>query len=183
MVGSRIIPARAGFTGLTQPPQGVLQDHPRSRGVYFSMSSRRLHTDGSSPLARGLLVVVSGRVFSCGIIPARAGFTDTLSCHNRLVGDHPRSRGVYPARRARAHQQHGSSPLARGLPDAPVIVVDDGGSSPLARGLLFIGLNEGVSKRIIPARAGFTCPARWSSPTRPGSSPLARGLLRDPPVP
>ena len=30
-----------------------------------------------------------------GIIPARAGFTDDLSEHDRAVGDHPRSRGVY----------------------------------------------------------------------------------------
>ena len=50
---------------------------------------------GSSPLARGLLVVVSGRVFSCGIIPARAGFTGGDRVGHGGLPDHPRSRGVY----------------------------------------------------------------------------------------
>ena len=133
---------------------------------------------GSSPLARGLLVVVSGRVFSCGIIPARAGFTDTLSCHNRLVGDHPRSRGVYLASAGRK--------------------IIDGGSSPLARGLLQVQAQAHPQARIIPARAGFTVAPvvpyfrQWDHPRSRGvygstagrgrkgrgSSPLARGLHR-----
>ena len=135
--GGGIIPARAGFTTRGRVAPRMAGDHPRSRGVYFSMSSRRLHTDGSSPLARGLLVVVSGRVFSCGIIPARAGFTDTLSCHNRLVGDHPRSRGVYGPWGSPMWWWGGSSPLARGLRARRVVLRPGRG--------------------IIPARAGFTC--------------------------
>ena len=92
------------------------------------------------------------------------------------IGDHPRSRGVYQPSGCRLPASPGSSPLARGLHDAPHT------NSPL--------------RWIIPARAGFT----WrTSPTRspdsdhprsrgvyghggvgqadaPGSSPLARGL-------
>ena len=70
-----IIPARAGFTvgtGTSRPQRG---DHPRSRGVYeiiFSLSSRVL---GSSPLARGLLLIYLSQFNRIGIIPARAGFT------------------------------------------------------------------------------------------------------------
>ena len=93
------------------------------------------------------------------------------------IKDHPRSRGVY---------RHGHRPSLR-----------RGGSSPLARGLLQFGSRTSSSRRIIPARAGFTCVGRigvlgvkdhprsrgvygsfrgraacgW------GSSPLARGLL------
>ena len=92
------------------------------------------------------------------------------------MGDHPRSRGVYP-----------STPSRRSLV---------GGSSPLARGLLGHALGVEPADGIIPARAGFThsacgpqrtrrdhprsrgvygltgclCRAAW------GSSPLARGL-------
>jgi len=70
------------------------------------------------------------------------------------------------------------------------------GSSPLARGLRHVGVILDIEDRIIPARAGFTAPRRYScSSTRdhprsrgvygrgrirrrpgPGSSPLARGL-------
>ena len=52
---SGIIPARAGFTefllrSLRSPP-----DHPRSRGVYVQPRTEKVHGEGSSPLARGLL--------------------------------------------------------------------------------------------------------------------------------
>ena len=94
-----------------------------------------------------------------------------------LTPDHPRSRGVYSAILALIPAMVGSSPLARGL-----------------RRLLDA---VAVNRRIIPARAGFTGPARrrgsptpdhprsrgvYASPSRrtksaSGSSPLARGLL------
>ena len=90
--------------------------------------------------------------------------------------DHPRSRGVYRSGEVFARVERGSSPLARGLRG------DARGKSAL--------------KRIIPARAGFTLPARGgggAAPDHPrsrgvysvtcqsagpsvGSSPLARGL-------
>ena len=93
-------------------------------------------------------------------------------------GDHPRSRGVYRVCYSLMHITAGSSPLARGLPQAQ-------SSAPAVEG-------------IIPARAGFTSDG-WVNndgpedhprsrgvytgqhPTRPacsGSSPLARGLPR-----
>ena len=100
--------------------------------------------------------------------------------------DHPRSRGVYQC-----------AVCERDLYD---------GSSPLARGLLTPTMWGYPASGIIPARAGFTWPTRWSRcrrrdhprsrgvysstpppPTRPpGSSPLARGLpggVRRRPVP
>ena len=110
------------------------------------------------------------------IIPARAGFTRRPRGWRRLAGDHPRSRGVYPASGWNAPATRGSSPLARGLP---------GSARSGAAGI-----------RIIPARAGFTarrrCPRRRSrdhprsrgvyrrirrvDDGHQGSSPLARGL-------
>ncbi len=52
---ARIIPARAGFTGVGGHPHQTRRDHPRSRGVYLFSDSPETRNMGSSPLARGLL--------------------------------------------------------------------------------------------------------------------------------
>ena len=132
----RIIPARAGFTPRRGGPREARSDHPRSRGVYSSISLSTLPRTGSSPLARGLPRPVEADGAGLGIIPARAGFTSSWRRAGRRCGDHPRSRGVYSSTAPTTSPAKGSSPLARGLP------VDDG----LGRG------HEGI----IPARAGFT---------------------------
>ena len=91
----RIIPARAGFTRSRSPTAAWRRDHPRSRGVYTSVTPRPSPRRGSSPLARGLPLDTTAQTSAQGIIPARAGFT----VHRRAPGgvhrDHPRSRGVY----------------------------------------------------------------------------------------
>ena len=138
---------------------------------------------GSSPLARGLLTTIRCPGCGCRIIPARAGFTPAIEGRPRDPRDHPRSRGVYGRRSCRGCSGPGSSPLARGLRGSPR-------HRPHAEG-------------IIPARAGFTSwsPARTASrPDHPrsrgvyasrpvgcfssgGSSPLARGLRLEGPLP
>ena len=174
--GPWIIPARAGFTGNLRRPRDRPQDHPRSRGVYSALLPSSCPGRGSSPLARGLLARPRGPPPVRGIIPARAGFTESGGVESEGAGDHPRSRGVY-----------------RSVCSAPPTTR---GSSPLARGLL-IALNRGGRvSRIIPARAGFTrrgtgTPSRCADHPRSrgvynlltdprlrdlGSSPLARGL-------
>ena len=72
---SRIIPARAGFTGVQGPASARRRDHPRSRGVYSSCPPPSSLRQGSSPLARGLRDVRQAPGGRLGIIPARAGFT------------------------------------------------------------------------------------------------------------
>ena len=154
-------------------------DHPRSRGVYGCLAALAPLAPGSSPLARGLRGAVAVTVEDAGIIPARAGFTARPRCAASARRDHPRSRGVYMARRPPTARTHGSSPLARGL----------------RRGTLTPRRLLGI----IPARAGFTRRARGdhrrgrdhprsrgvyrggskSSHMRSGSSPLARGLRQD----
>ena len=132
--------------------------------------------NGSSPLARGLPDEEWDYVRRDGIIPARAGFTSTTGRPQDHPPDHPRSRGVYDVKVLFSLPARGSSPLARGLPQAHP---------------------QHIRKRgIIPARAGFTArhsSDRNSSPDHPrsrgvywralsfleymrGSSPLARGL-------
>ena len=172
----RIIPARAGFTSEGDRQALSNTDHPRSRGVYHSPRFHYFWDRGSSPLARGLLCVCACVGPCMWIIPARAGFTGDGVAGYALVGDHPRSRGVYFRLSPQPNPTHGSSPLARGL-------------------------RRGKGRRsrkwgIIPARAGFTPRLRttsripWDHPrsrgvylygsvlafTFRGSSPLARGL-------
>ena len=174
----RIIPARAGFTMSDIIRERSPRDHPRSRGVYLQAGSARITGEGSSPLARGLRRSSRRPGRDSGIIPARAGFTEEVDRQARQFADHPRSRGVY----------------IRPATDRPSGV----GSSPLARGLRLGGAVGEGRRRIIPARAGFTCgdpPPGCSRRDHPrsrgvyatdaahlvgqaGSSPLARGLHR-----
>ena len=74
---SRIIPARAGFTSKVSFAPLPTGDHPRSRGVYISAIRDQTERPGSSPLARGLRIDALVDLLLAGIIPARAGFTET----------------------------------------------------------------------------------------------------------
>ena len=135
IAAGRIIPARAGFTGIGRVGLGCPRDHPRSRGVYAAW-----HPEAGLPR---------------GIIPARAGFTPAPP-HARIPApDHPRSRGVYVELGAWKHENTGSSPLARGLPQAV--------------------RRERADRGIIPARAGFTPPYRDGSEQWP-DHPRSRGV-------
>ena len=138
---------------------------------------------GSSPLARGLLRAQGRSVPRGRIIPARAGFTPRGSTSPPTPADHPRSRGVYVSSCPGTCSGAGSSPLARGLRPRPA--------------------RTACGPRIIPARAGFTRPrprmvvGRWDHPRSRGvydpaavlpeadggSSPLARGLRGNRPLP
>ena len=116
---------------------------------------------GSSPLARGLRAAGDRRLQRLGIIPARAGFTSRASSLPEPHRDHPRSRGVYAQWASTAMGPAGSSPLARGLRDAP------------------LGGGEGAG--IIPARAGFTH-LRLRHAGQPGDHPRSRGVYKDTPL-
>ena len=191
-----IIPARAGFTRLSQWSHEVPPDHPRSRGVYYLWTDAGQFGAGSSPLARGLQASHTPSCTGRRIIPARAGFTPRPPRRRPAAQDHPRSRGVYAARAAlvRGREDH---PRSRGVYTLIIRApYHPDGSSPLARGLPPRDLASLTRRRIIPARAGFT--ALWRGPAGPhpdhprsrgvymiasahmgsrrGSSPLARGL-------
>ena len=158
------------------------------------------HLSGSSPLARGLHHRRMGKRRLRRIIPARAGFTARRSAWSARRRDHPRSRGVYVEARGGTHPPRVDHPRSRGVYDGADSTADvEEGSSPLARGLPGGEHGAECAGRIIPARAGFTCPAPASRRRRPdhprsrgvyarapppgalrwGSSPLARGLLQD----
>ena len=174
-------------------------DHPRSRGVYLPLPDHLQAADGSSPLARGLPKITGELLADTRIIPARAGFTVVIHGAGWGARDHPRSRGVYTISMTWMICAPGSSPLARGLPNATtsrsgrskdhprsrgVYITghfrfgSELGSSPLARGLHAMTDSWPEITRIIPARAGFTCAYTPETMAGVGSSPLARGLRR-----
>ena len=178
-LGDRIIPARAGFTALEGRGSALLRDHPRSRGVYDEIIESDAEDIGSSPLARGLLLAQALAHDGWGIIPARAGFTETSRIEVAWTyGSSPLARGllelfltvfgsarIIPARagftwtartRRACRTDH---PRSRGVyVDAAYAVISQSGSSPLARGLLLTENGLPLTIRIIPARAGFTSP-------------------------
>ena len=171
----------------------MCRDHPRSRGVYAYVVALPSARGGSSPLARGLHRQHLGDERLGGIIPARAGFTCRATCDVHEHGDHPRSRGVYPASRSPTHALPGIIPARAGFTQSPgkgptiwrdhprsrgvyttgqkpSVGLD--GSSPLARGLPEEEARAVATARIIPARAGFTTdgsPEVRDSPDHPRS--------------
>ena len=143
---------------------------------------------GSSPLARGLLLIRSIAVAMSGIIPARAGFTTPLPGVFGVDGDHPRSRGVYFRPRiipARAGFTRGRWPRFSPFPDHPRSrgVYRQGahaaalpcGSSPLSRGLRGSWALSAMGRGIFPARAGFT-DQTWRRAWLPADRPRSRGV-------
>ena len=156
----RLIPARAGSTGLRPSRSRPAPAHPRSRGEHEIRSSSSSVQAGSSPLARGARPDRGGRDRAQGLIPARAGSTSSAVSAARSWWAHPRSRGEHKWRAITGATHCGSSPLARG---APALV--DGG-----------GLRGGL----IPARAGSTRSGSGTFTAGSGSSPLARGALGRP---
>ena len=173
-----IIPARAGFTTLGWARCHSRGDHPRSRGVYWDGDGVADHVGGSSPLARGLRLPTMPIRLVRRIIPARAGFTGGLSARRGSQQDHPRSRGVYRGSAPVAVDKIVDHPRSRGVYfTLSETTQPNWGSSPLARGLQGVAVDLRLSRRIIPARAGFTAPPHQPR-ALPGDHPRSRGVYR-----
>ena len=71
----RITPARAGNTDRNAQRAASREDHPRSRGKYFSHQLKSYSQRGSPPLAREILFCQQVHDLSARITPARAGNT------------------------------------------------------------------------------------------------------------
>ena len=132
----RIIPALAGNTHLPRSQSHRHPDHPRSRGEYVRRRAWSRGVRGSSPLSRGIQYRHGHQLLLQRIIPALAGNTQESPFSWLHRSDHPRSRGEYGEREAVSCIGLGSSPLSRGIP--------------------FLGSNNSINKRIIPALAGNT---------------------------
>ena len=171
-----IIPARAGFTAMKTPIIERVGDHPRSRGVYPCIDVQIPKEIGSSPLARGLLLLVIRAEKWAGIIPARAGFTTWEGLRRLANEDHPRSRGVYRAYGSEAGVDIGSSPLARGLRRAQHAQESGMRIIPARAGFTQLGLVDACLMRDHPRSRGVYSRSCRCLPWGRGSSPLARGL-------
>ena len=177
---ARIIPARAGFTAGPRHASRGHPDHPRSRGVYRVTHRRNRVSDGSSPLARGLQTYLGGGSHYARIIPARAGFTTAATGTRRTRTDHPRSRGVYAPFPACVHTRSGSSPLARGLPRPARTPRFAAGIIPARAGFTSTPPTQAGRSRDHPRSRGVYAKLHLNSLYGKGSSPLARGLRRQP---
>ena len=171
----RFIPASAGNTGREQTPIGWCPVHPRERGEHLTSSAPVLSSVGSSPRARGTPTISRAQNESARFIPASAGNTTTIASRMMPPSVHPRERGEHGFMHCHAPSTGGSSPRARGTPEAR------------ANGI--------KSARFIPASAGNTSTTglmRSASTVHPrergehpnrlvipfcaaGSSPRARG--------
>ena len=211
----RLIPARAGKTPTARSPCCSPSAHPRSRGENGAALAAGCLYTGSSPLARGKPLQGRAEEGLGGLIPARAGKTDTRESWTCLLRAHPRSRGENSCSLTSKAMLSGSSPLARGKPQArrqpnprvrliPARAGKTGqpsqsaasgsahprsrgennpssnssrrttGSSPLARGKQGPRNEDGLARRLIPARAGKT--RSWRGRRgRPGAHPRSRG--------
>ena len=109
-----IIPALAGNTRVICTSGAASRDHPRSRGEYGWTGNLGIHSQGSSPLSRGILHHLRATTLSVRIIPALAGNTATAA---PVIA----SRG-------------GSSPLSRGILDLLEFTFHTGGIIPALAG-------------------------------------------------
>ena len=173
----RLIPARAGNTGLLVVGHYRFPAHPRSRGEHLPPPRSSRHFRGSSPLARGTRLACLRAFASKRLIPARAGNTSPprhvarpeggsspLARGTRLIAPNfsPPAR-LIPARagntweRALNNMRASAHPRSRGEHEAIVAgMFPPRGSSPLARGTRNLNTAGHANRRLIPARAGNT---------------------------
>ena len=136
-----------------------------------------LNCSGSSPLSRGIHVLVERLRAVIGIIPALAGNTGPESADATEHRDHPRSRGGYILSERDYSREYGIIPALAGNTQCPAHqsqvdqdhprsrgeyhtsqgeLVGFVGSSPLSRGIHGRGGVDPLPGGIIPALAGNT---------------------------
>ena len=133
---------------------------------------------GSSPLSRGIPLMIGGISSTSRIIPALAGNTSRYIRGTRINQDHPRSRGEYVFERTLRSTGLGSSPLSRGIRTAREDSVKGFGIIPaLAGNTQLTGvLDDALTDH--PRSRGEYFSRAFITIRDPGSSPLSRGILR-----
>ena len=190
-----LIPARAGSTTRSGSARSGTSAHPRSRGEHDVGAAVRQAVTGSSPLARGALLLHDPSVLQHGLIPARAGSTARGSAPaTRAAGSSPLARGARTGSRARsgpggliparagstrsllrARSWARAHPRSRGEHDETALsTAPYSGSSPLARGAPHRGAARSRPRGLIPARVGSTM-ARYLLDLADAAHPRSRG--------
>ena len=149
--------------------------HPRSRGEHPPHTSPVPVADGSSPLARGTLYGIVTKEQAAGLIPARAGNTETNSTGYLRRQAHPRSRGEHYKDTYPRKMEPGSSPLARGTRELPFAKIPRPGLIPARAGNTMPRRTFLPALRAHPRSRGEHSTAALCASTASGSSPLARG--------
>ena len=176
-----LIPACAGNTEFWTCALTAAWAHPRSRGEHAGLDSGNDHVKGSSPLARGTLRPIARDTRAVRLIPARAGntsFSVVMVCRIRA---HPRSRGEHYQFVTTPPTNSGSSPLARGTPDAAAGASDPAGLIPARAGNTYSIKKSRTTSGAHPRSRGEHCEGVEGSKSPKGSSPLARGTRRGEP--
>ena len=172
------IPAGAGEPLTTCPKEQEPRVHPRWRGGAAIRSGAVNLQPGPSPLARGSLLLIPGRVLQVRSIPAGAGEPMPLESTSSVAAVHPRWRGGATTDEVAAGRAEGPSPLARGSHRRRRDEPGDRGSIPA-------GAGEPWGRRRRPR--GTPVHPRWRGGAGNrcligvvdvGPSPLARGSRR-----
>ena len=170
-----LIPARAGNTGGCLHPHAHKRAHPRSRGEHTDLLKNSTPEAGSSPLARGTHLSQVTAVQPAGLIPARAGNTHAHEPDQAIDRAHPRSRGEHGDYDRRSKWVVGSSPLARGTPQAKVNIKKPRGLIPARAGNTVNNAVNNALNAAHPRSRGEHRLMRCLHLMPRGSSPLARG--------
>ncbi len=130
----RFIPAGAGNTSRAAavPASGTV--HPRWRGEHNNCAEPTSGDNGSSPLARGTPKSAPRRQSLYRFIPAGAGNTADYADYCAMLAVHPRWRGEHYEKTLLQILGAGSSPLARGTPQAGAECNDDNRFIPAGAG-------------------------------------------------
>ena len=174
-----IIPALAGNTVDRFPEAPGSPDHPRSRGEYVMGRSMPRSRFGSSPLSRGILLLLGGDLLTDRIIPALAGNTSMAMVGDIRKPDHPRSRGEYRRQVVGETAPQGSSPLSRGIPTPAVARPTRAGIIPALAGNTRSPELTGLVTRDHPRSRGEYHGEPEKKGKSMGSSPLSRGIPKD----
>ncbi len=133
---------------------------------------------GSSPLARGTLILYCLPPLLFGLIPARAGNTPLTTFGFEAIRAHPRSRGEHRVKAWIGGTLPGSSPLARGTRCFRMVSRHGLGLIPARAGNTPAANAPVAQPGAHPRSRGEHIGTRFTGENVQGSSPLARGTLR-----
>ncbi len=168
-------PACAGTTHWgpgTRPWPG---DHPRMRGDHSMRMFLHRRDEGPPPHARGPPSAARHESVNPGTTPACAGTTPRVRTWEVAGRDHPRMRGDHRGSGPHRIRRAGPPPHARGPRRVRVVEVGRPGTTPACAGTTVHHNDHANIKRDHPRMRGDHTAPDWSSRTRGGPPPHARG--------
>ncbi len=171
----RFIPACTGTTPCIPSLARYTPVHPRMHGDHWNWSSLIMNGFGSSPHARGPLVVSATNICSARFIPACTGTTSADSSPHSPSSVHPRMHGDHCLRCHYRTLLHGSSPHARGPPRVRRRAGPRVRFIPACTGTTSSRTDVNAILSVHPRMHGDHAGDAYGAGERGGSSPHARG--------